>query len=151
MATRPAPRIIQNPSLTEGTSMKSDPFMLLGAIGTLSVASVARGDAQTLEFIGAMVMGSFIALCASLLKSRKRKDGPTERNLAAMIAVTGSLGLAFFFAPLIEGRIVAGVALSKPFAAFIITVAASPIIEWLLDGGPLRWVDEWRRKKGLAE
>ena len=114
--------------------MKWEPFGLLAAYGAAGLASVREGYPP--EFIVALVSGGFLALCFSLWKSRQRKADSIDTALWAMIGCVGSMALAFFVAPSLEGKFLplVGVELTMPLAAFLIAVGGTPFLEWLLTG-----------------
>ena len=126
--------------------MKLDPFVALAAYGVAGVASIKQG--YSLEFIAALVMGGFLALCFSLWKSRQRKADGIDTSLWAMVALVGCMGLGFFLAPAFDGRTipVIGITLTQPMAAFLITTGGTPAIEWLLTGEAFTWLRKWREK-----
>lgn len=115
-------------------AMKWEPFGLIAAYGATGLASVQEGYPP--EFIVALVSGGFLALCFSLWKSRQRKADGIDTALWAMIGSVGSMALAFFVAPGLDGRFIPGVGieLTMPMAAFLIAVGGTPFIEWLLTG-----------------
>lgn len=122
-------------SIDEGSElMKWEPFGLLAAYGAAGLASVKEGYPP--EFIVALVSGGFLALCFSLWKSRQRKADGIDTALWAMIGSVGSMALAFFVAPALEGKFIplVGVELTMPLAAFLIAVGGTPFLEWLLTG-----------------
>lgn len=116
--------------------MKMDPFWLVGTFGLTGVMAVNRDGAYALEFLAAIGLGGMTALCFSLWKSRQRKADGIDTSLWAMIALSGSTGLAFYLAPTLDGRAipVIGIVLTQPLAAFLIAVGGTPFIEWLLTG-----------------
>lgn len=116
--------------------MKMDPFWLAGAFSLTGVAAVNRDGAYALEFMMAVAAGGVLALCFSLWKSRQRKADGIDTALWAMIGFVGSMALAFFFAPGLDGRTVpiVGITLTQPSAAFLIGLGATPFIEWMLTG-----------------
>lgn len=124
--------------------MKMDPFWLLGTFGLTSAMAVNRDGAYALEFLAAVGMGGMIALCFSLWKSRQRKADGIDTSLWAMIALSGSTGLAYFLAPTLDGRTIplVGIVLTQPLAAFLIAVGGTPFIEWLLIGEAFAKVKE---------
>jgi hypothetical protein len=126
--------------------MKVDPFGVLFAYGAVGVASIERG--YDLEFIAALLTGGFLALCFSLWKSRQRKADGIDTSLWAMIALVGTMALAFFLAPSLDGKSIpiVGITLTKPLAAFLIATGGTPFIEWLLTGEAFAWVRKWGDK-----
>lgn len=126
--------------------MKVDPFVALAAYGVAGVASIDRG--YPLEFIAALLTGGFLALCFSLWKSRQRKADGIDTSLWAMIALVGTMALAFFVAPQLDGRTIplVGITLTTPLAAFLIATGGTPFIEWLLTGEAFAWVRKWGDK-----
>jgi len=125
-------------------TMKMDPFVLAGTFGLTGVMSANRDGAHALEFIAAIAIGGMIALCFSLWKSRQRKADGIDTSLWAMIALSGSTGLAYFLAPTLDGRTLPllGIVLTQPLAAFLIAVGGTPFIEWLLTGEAFAKVKE---------
>lgn len=119
-------------------AMKWEPFGLLAAYGAAGLASVKEGYPP--EFIVALVSGGFLALCISLIKSRKRKADGIDTALWAMAGVVGSMVLAFLFAPSLDGKIipVVGIKLEIWSAGFLIALAGTPLIEWLASPHPLQ-------------
>lgn len=134
--------------------MKLDPFVALAAYGVAGVAAVERG--YPLEFIAALVTGGFLALLFSLWKSRQRKADGVDTALWAMIALVGTMALAFYVAPSLDGKTIPliGIVVTKPTAAFLIAVGGTPFIEWLLTGEAFAWlkrlVDKFGGKAGAA-
>lgn len=134
--------------------MKWEPFGLLAAYGAAGLASVNEGYPP--EFIVALVSGGFLALCFSLWKSRQRKADGIDTALWAMIGCVGSMALAFFVAPGLEGKFIPllGVELTMPLAAFLIAVGGTPFIEWMLTGEAFalvkRMVDKFAGDKAGA-
>ena len=124
--------------------MKMDPFVLAATFGLTGVMSVNRDGVNALEFIAAIAIGGMIALCFSLWKSRQRKADGIDTSLWAMIALSGSTGLAYFLAPTLDGRTLPllGIVLTQPLAAFLIAVGGTPFIEWLLTGEAFAKVKE---------
>lgn len=126
--------------------MKVDPFVALAAYGVAGIASIDRG--YPLEFIAALLTGGFLALLFSLWKSRQRKADGIDTSLWAMIALVGTMSLAFYLAPQLDGRTIplVGVTLTKPLAAFLIATGGTPFIEWLLTGEAFAWARKWGDK-----
>lgn len=120
--------------------MKLDPFLVVGSFFATGTAAVNRG--YPIEFMMAIAVGSFLALLHSYWKSRQRKADGIDTALWAMIATIGSFALAFFVAPSLEGKIlpVVHITLTLPMAAFLISVSATPFIEWLLTGEAFKLV-----------
>lgn len=114
--------------------MKLDPFLVVGSFYATGVASIDRG--YPIEFMMALAAGSFLALLHSFWKSKQRKADGIDTALWAMIAVIGSFALAFFLAPSLEGRTlpIIDLTLTLPLAALLISLSATPFIEWLLTG-----------------
>src|SRR3546814_11280736 len=117
--------------------MKFDPFYLLGAFGLTGVAAVHRDGAYALDFMAAIATGGFCALLFSLWKSRQRKADGIDTSLWALIGLIGSMGLAFFLAPALDGRTIPliGITLTQPPAAFLIAPGAPPLPQWRLTAG----------------
>lgn len=130
--------------LAGSEKMKMDPFFLAGSFGLTGVMAVNRDGAYALEFLAAIGIGGMIALCFSLWKSRQRKADGIDTSLWAMIALSGSMGLAYYLAPQLEGRAIPllGIVLTQPLAAFLIAVGGTPFIEWLLTGEAFAKVKE---------
>jgi drug/metabolite transporter (DMT)-like permease len=122
--------------------MNLEPFVLLGAFGLTAVATVNRGDPNPYEFLGAILAGGFLALLFSFWKSRKRKADGIDTALWAMIALVGTMALAYFLAPTLDGKTIPVVAivLNKPLAAFLIALSGTPAIEWMLTGEAFAWL-----------
>lgn len=118
--------------------MKLDPFLVVGSFFATGVASIDRG--YPVEFMMALATGSFLALLHSYWKSRQRKADGIDTALWAMIAVVGSFFLAFFFAPSLVGKTlpVIGIVLDLPMSGFLISISATPLIEWLMTGEALK-------------
>lgn len=128
--------------------MKFEPFLMLSAVSALSVRTVERGQPYAPELIGAVLAGGFIAALYSFWKSRKLKSDFTDMGIWLTIALIGSIALGLLGAPLIAGRTMWGVTIpldAAPFVGLLLTISATPFIEWLLQGGLLRWV---RKKLG---
>lgn len=131
------------PAIDEGSElMKSDPFIVLGAYGLTGVAAIHRGDANPIEFLGAIAAGGFLALLFSLWKSRKRRADGIDTALWATISLIGTMALAYFLAPALDGKSIPGlsIVLTKPLAAFLIALSATPAIEWMLTGEAFEWL-----------
>lgn len=133
-----------------GELMKLDPFLVLGAFGLTGAAAASRNPAYAIEFMGAVAAGGVIALCFSLWKSRQRKADGIDTALWAMIGFIGSMALAFFVAPVLDGRTVPvlGITLNQPSAAFLIALGATPFIEWMLAGEAFAFARGWLDRKG---
>lgn len=128
--------------------MKLDPFAALAAYGVAGVASIERG--YPLEFVAALVTGGFLALLFSLWKSRQRKADGIDTALWAMIALVGTMALAFYVAPSLDGKTIpiVGIVITKPTAAFLIAAGGTPVIEWLLTGEAFAWLKRLAEKFG---
>lgn len=128
--------------------MKAEPFGLLFTYSVAGAASVAAPTVYTVEFVGALALGGFLALCHSLWKSRERKADGINTALWAMIALSGSIGLALFLAPALAGKVVpvVDIVVTTPLAAFLIATGGTPFIEWLLTGEAFAWLRKWGDK-----
>lgn len=134
-----------------GETMKMDPFLTLGAFGVTGIASIRQG--YDLHFLAALLTGGVLALLFSLWKSRQRKADGIDTALWATIALIGTMALAFFLAPVMEGRSipVTDIVMTKPLAAFLIAVGGTPAIEWLLTGEAFKWAKKVADKFGLGD
>lgn len=119
--------------------------MMLGLYAAAGADAARRDPQQFFDFMLALVLGGLIALVFSLWKSRKRQADTYDTATWAVIATMGSTALAYFLAPLLDGREVplTGIALTAPLVAFVVTIAGTPFIEWALDGGPWNKAKAW--------
>src|SRR3546814_17083846 len=129
--------------------MEFDPFYLRGGVGLTGVAAVHRDGAYALDFMAAIATGGFCALLFSLWKSRQRKADGIDTSLWALIGLIGSMGLAFFLAPALDGRtiLLIGITLPQPLATFLIALGAKPFPDRALTGVTFKQTTERRGVK----
>ncbi len=106
------------------------------ALVFLAVAPLtAATDPHLTERYGAVILGGFCSLLYSVWKSRKRKSDLIDTGTWAMIALIGSMGLGWFFGPVVANHQYFGFAnLTVGAATWLLAVGGTPAIEWLLDG-----------------
>lgn len=117
-----------------------EPLTIAAAYISTSVAATVRDPSTAMEFNAAIALGGVVTLLFSLRKARKKKSDGIDTALAAAIGFIGSMALAYFVSPALEGRTFPGtdIAITLPLAGFLISVSAAPFIEWMLEGGPLK-------------
>lgn len=123
--------------------MKLEPFLLLSSVSVLSAKTIIRGDPYAPELIGAVLVGGFIAALHSYWKSRKLRSDMTDTGIWLVIALLGSMAIGLLGAPVLAGRSFWGMTIpmeAMPFIGLLFTLSGTPLIEWLLQGGLLRWV-----------
>lgn len=127
--------------------MKYEPLTFLGLYAVAGAGQAQRDPQQFFDFMLALALGGFCALVFSLWKSRKKCADTYDTATWAVIATMGSTALAYFLAPILDGREVplTGIALTAPLVAFVTTIAATPFIEWSLEGGL------WRKAKDAID
>lgn len=128
--------------------MKPEPFLLLSSLSALSLKTVERGDPYAPELIGAVLVGGFISALHSYWKSRKLKSDMTDTGIWLTIALLGSMAIGLLGAPVLAGHSFWGMTIpveATPFIGLLFTLSGTPLIEWLLQGGLLRWA---RNKMG---
>ena len=128
--------------------MKFEPLFTLGAVSVLSAKTVSTQHSYAPELIGAVLVGGFIAALFSFWKSRKMKSDITDTGIWLTIALIGSMAVGLLGAPVIAGRTFWGITVpvdAAPFIGLLFTISGTPLIEWLLQGGALRWI---RKKLG---
>lgn len=134
--------------------MKSayEPLTIAGSFLFTSAAATVRDPSTAMEFNAAIALGGLVTLLFSLWKSRKRKADGIDTALWAAIGFIGSMALAYFVSPVLEGSTLRGITITLPMAGFIICISAAPFIEWALEGGPLKVAQEayefWKGTRG---
>lgn len=129
--------------------MKYEPLTFLGLYVVAGAGQAQRDPQQFFDFMLALALGGLIALAYSLWKSRKKCADTYDTATWAVIATMGSTALAYFLAPILDGREVplTSIALTAPLVAFVVTIAATPFIEWTLEGGVWGKVKDWMDKE----
>lgn len=125
--------------------MKLEPIIMLSSLAALSAKTTVLEKQHAPELIGAVLVGGFIAALYSFWKSRKMKSDVTDTGIWLTIALVGSMAIGLLGAPLLAGRSFWGLEIphdAAPFIGLLFTLSGTPLIEWLLQGGLLRWIRE---------
>lgn len=128
--------------------MKFEPFGAVLFTAALGTVSVAKGNAETIPLLAAVLLGGTVAGAWSVLKSRKKRASSTDTALWAYIAMIGSMGLAFFAAPYVAHRVIDLGDVGRmtmpdaPLLAFIFAISGAPIIEKLAQGWLLEQLEK---------
>lgn len=128
--------------------MKFEPFGAILFTAALGTVSVAKGNAETIPLLAAVLLGGTVAGAWSVLKSRKKRASSTDTALWAYIAMIGSMGLAFFAAPYVAhreidlGDVGSMTMPDAPLLAFIFAISGAPIIERLASGWLLEQLEK---------